>query len=61
MALNNTENPLNLVTVPLDSRGDLFRMDVSEPCALAEVRSLSGHLQVKPAFGEEFFGGCSVM
>ena len=46
--VQDCEHTLDLVAVSLDCRFDLLRMVVGEPDALAEVRALSGDLEVEP-------------
>lgn len=46
-ALEDTEDALDLVGIPLDSRRELLLVEVLEPAALAKVRALAARLEVQ--------------
>lgn len=45
--LEDTQDALDLGGVPLDSRRELFLVEVLEPAALAKVRALAARLEVQ--------------
>ena len=46
--LQDAQNTLDLVAVPIDSAGNLLRVEVGEPSSLAEVGALARGLEVEP-------------
>ena len=46
--LQDAQNALDFVAVPVDSAGNLLRVEVGEPSSLAEVGALARGLEVEP-------------
>lgn len=49
--VNDSQDALDLSGVTFLGRRKLVLVEVAEPCLLAEVRTLTGHLEVKPLVG----------
>jgi len=55
--LEDTKDTENFVTIPLNSGGDLFGMQIDEPVSLAVVRALAASLEEKPLHDLSFIFG----
>jgi hypothetical protein len=56
LLINDPDDALDLLQIPVNGRLDLFGMERGEPSGLAEVGALAGHLEVEPALAEPFLG-----